>query len=530
MHLYSAPMKSITTRVHTFEGLIDGGFLYIDKTAALRELIRPGKSRYFLSRPRHFGKSLLVSTLKAVFQGRRDLFEGLALGSADYDWPVHPVIHLDLRCAVAETAEDLDLKLRHIVDRNAEEYGIELQNTDGADRFLELVKVLHDRQGPVVVLVDEYDQPLLDHLGHSSVLPIQNLLKQFYAVIKSTELLQRFALLTGVSPFAKLSVFSELNALTDLSRDPRAATLLGFTREELDTSFPNHIARLADRSGKSADATLEALSLFYNGTRFHPNAPMVYNPVSVMEFIEEPASDERRTLPGLYLVGTPIGNLEDMSLRGIRTLNEVDFLLAEDTRKTGILLRHYAISKPMISCHEFNEASRGARVVEAISAGQAVALVSDAGMPLISDPGYRIVQAVREAGLRVTAIPGPTALTTAVALSGWGGDGFVFTGFPPNKGAGRRRLLESLREEARPVVLYESTHRIEKLMTDIDELLGDRPVFFGRELTKKFETLQIGTAAELGAFLKNHSSKGEFVVILGPLLRQRPERRQAQEK
>ncbi|MCC5845622.1 MAG: 16S rRNA (cytidine(1402)-2'-O)-methyltransferase [Verrucomicrobia bacterium] len=234
---------------------------------------------------------------------------------------------------------------------------------------------------------------------------------------------------------------------------------------------------------------------------------------------EQTESNVKTTPPGLYLVGTPIGNLEDMSFRGVRTLKEVDTILAEDTRKTGILLRHYEISKPMVSCHEFNEASRVARVVEDISAGRAVALVSDAGMPLISDPGYRLVHAVREAGLLVTAIPGPTALTTAVALSGWGGDGFVYVGFPPNKSAGRRRLLESVREEARPVVMYESTHRIEKLMADIDELLGDRPVFFGRELTKKFETLQTGTAKELGEFLTKHSSKGEFVVILGPISR-----------
>lgn len=236
----------------------------------------------------------------------------------------------------------------------------------------------------------------------------------------------------------------------------------------------------------------------------------------------EPAEPNVKTTPpGLYLVGTPIGNLEDMSFRGVRTLKEVDTILAEDTRKTGILLRHYEISKPMVSCHEFNEASRVVRVVEDISAGKAVALVSDAGMPLISDPGYRLVHAVREAGLLLTAIPGPTALTTAVALSGWGGDGFVYVGFPPNKSAGRRRLLESLRDEARPVVMYESTHRIEKLMADIDGLLGDRPVFFGRELTKKFETLKTGTAAELGAFLQTHSSKGEFVVILGPPVKER---------
>jgi 16S rRNA (cytidine1402-2'-O)-methyltransferase len=220
---------------------------------------------------------------------------------------------------------------------------------------------------------------------------------------------------------------------------------------------------------------------------------------------------------GLYLVGTPIGNLEDMTFRAVRTLQEVDVILAEDTRKTGILLQRYEISKPMVSCHEFNERSRVERVISDIEAGKAVALVSDAGMPLVSDPGSRLVRAVREAGLFITSIPGPTAVTTALALSGWGQDGFVFAGFPVNKSAGRRRLLESFIDETRTVVLYESTHRIHKLLLDIQEILGEREVFIGRELTKKFETLRSGTAAELAAFLEVHSSKGEFVVVISPL-------------
>ncbi len=231
---------------------------------------------------------------------------------------------------------------------------------------------------------------------------------------------------------------------------------------------------------------------------------------------------------GLYLVGTPIGNLEDMTFRGVRTLQEVDVILAEDTRKTGILLQRYEISKPLVSCHEFNERSRVERVISEIEAGKAVALVSDAGMPLISDPGSRMVRAVRAAGLFITSIPGPTAVTTGLALSGWGQDGFIFAGFPPNKSAGRRRLLESFKEEARSVVLYESTHRIQKLMADIQDLLGEREVFIGRELTKKFETLQSGTAAELASFLDSHSSKGEFVVVLAPL--EKPEKAEKKNK
>ena len=205
-----------------------------------------------------------------------------------------------------------------------------------------------------------------------------------------------------------------------------------------------------------------------------------------------------------------------MTYRAVRVLGEVDVIYAEDTRKTGILLGRYEIRKPMRSCHEFNEASRVAGVLAELAEGKAVGLVSDAGMPLISDPGSRLVHAVRAAGYAVTAVPGPSAVTTALPLSGWGGDGFVFAGFPPNKSAGRRRLLTSLLEEPRPVVLYESTHRILKLLADVAEIHGDRPVFFARELTKKFETVRTGTAAELLAHLETHSSKGEFVVILGP--------------
>jgi len=219
---------------------------------------------------------------------------------------------------------------------------------------------------------------------------------------------------------------------------------------------------------------------------------------------------------GLYLVGTPIGNLEDMTFRAVRVLKDVDTILAEDTRKTGILLKYFEVGTPMVSCHKFNERSRVERVVEDIRSGRAVALVSDAGMPLISDPGSRLVNALRDAGLAVTAVPGPTALSTALALSGWGDEGFVFAGFLPNKSAGRRRWLEGFRAEARPVVFYESTHRIRKCLLDIEELLGDRPVFVARELTKKFETLVSGTAAELTGFFETHSVKGEFVVVLGP--------------
>lgn len=219
---------------------------------------------------------------------------------------------------------------------------------------------------------------------------------------------------------------------------------------------------------------------------------------------------------GLYLVGTPLGNLEDMSFRAVRILSGADLILAEDTRVSGVLLQHYDIRTPVRSCHGFNERSRVEEILKRLSEGEAVALISDAGMPVISDPGGRMVRAARKAGYPTFAVPGPTAATTALALSGWGEEGFVFLGFVPNKSAGRRRLLSSLEEEDRTVIVYESTHRIRKLLADARELLPDRRIFVGRELTKKFETAVEGLPEDLISFFETHSVKGEFVVIFGP--------------
>jgi len=215
-------MKPITTSVYTFSKLIEGGFLYVDKTSEIHALLQPAFAQYFLARPRRFGKSLLISTLKAIFQGRRDLFEGLSIASTDYEWKPYPVIHLDMGSTAAQTAEELAGKLIYALDRNAIALGVSLQQAHFADRFLELVNTLTARDGRVVILVDEYDKPLLGHLGQPSAKPIQSVLKQFYSVIKTTEDSQRFALITGVSKFTKVSIFSDLNNLTDLTMDARS--------------------------------------------------------------------------------------------------------------------------------------------------------------------------------------------------------------------------------------------------------------------------------------------------------------------
>ena len=222
--------------------------------------------------------------------------------------------------------------------------------------------------------------------------------------------------------------------------------------------------------------------------------------------------------PGLYLVGTPIGNLEDVTLRALRILRSATHILAEDTRHTRLLLDRHGIRTPLISCHKFNERAREDEILRRIRAGEALALVTDAGMPGISDPGARAADAVRAAGLYVTVIPGPCALSAAVALCGAvESRGFLFEGFLDHKTAARRRRLLELAAVPAPVVFYESTHRILKLLDEVEQELGPaRRLFIARELTKKFEETVAGTPAELRAHYQTHSLKGEFVVILLP--------------
>ena len=221
---------------------------------------------------------------------------------------------------------------------------------------------------------------------------------------------------------------------------------------------------------------------------------------------------------GLYLVGTPIGNLEDVTLRALRVLRSATHILAEDTRRTRLLLDRHGIRTPMISCHKFNERARAEEILGRIRAGEDLALVTDAGMPGISDPGARAAAAVRAAGLPVAVVPGPCALSAAVALCGQTESrGFLFEGFLDHKTAARRRRLLELAEFPVPVVFYESTHRILKLLDEVEQELGsERKLFIARELTKKFEETRTGTPAELRAHYAVHSLKGEFVVILLP--------------
>ena len=219
----------------------------------------------------------------------------------------------------------------------------------------------------------------------------------------------------------------------------------------------------------------------------------------------------------IYLVATPLGNLEDITLRALRILREVDLVACEDTRRTGRLLQHFEISKPLVSCYDQNEARRARELADRAASGESIALVCDAGTPGIADPGYRVVQAAIEAGVTVVPLPGPNAAIAALAASGLPTHEFVFKGFLPARGSKRRTAIKAIRGSNRTSVFYESPHRILRTLGDVAELLGDRKVVAVRELSKVFEEILRGTAASILKELEARSSvKGEFVLMVGP--------------
>jgi 16S rRNA (cytidine1402-2'-O)-methyltransferase len=210
----------------------------------------------------------------------------------------------------------------------------------------------------------------------------------------------------------------------------------------------------------------------------------------------------------LYVVATPIGNLEDFTFRALRILKEVDLIAAEDTRRTAKLLAHYGISKPVVSLREHNESRETPRLVQKLSAGAHIALVSDAGTPAIADPGARLVRAALASGLTVTPIPGPSAITAALSVSGFLSSEFVFMGFPPATGAERRRWFERLSQEPGVVVFFEAPHRIERSLVDLKTVLAKRPILIHREITKINEEL---------VNAQKFTVAGEFTVVVAPL-------------
>jgi len=230
--------------------------------------------------------------------------------------------------------------------------------------------------------------------------------------------------------------------------------------------------------------------------------------------IEEQGRDSVGTL---YVVATPIGNLEDITYRAVRILGEVDLVAAEDTRHSRKLLTHFGIQKPLVSYHDHNEQQRQEELVKRLQAGDDIALISDAGTPCIADPGYRLIASCHAAGITVVPIPGPSALIAALSAAGVSSERFAFEGYLPQKAKARADLLRQLNGEQRTLVFYESPHRLAATLADLVEILGaDRPLVIARELTKMYEEFFRGTAAEAVARFTREAARGELVLVLPP--------------
>lgn len=219
----------------------------------------------------------------------------------------------------------------------------------------------------------------------------------------------------------------------------------------------------------------------------------------------------------LYIVSTPIGNLKDITIRAIETLKSVDLIAADDTRHTQILLKAYDIATPLTSYYDHNEFSKSKYLLELLQQGKNIAVVTDAGTPGVSDPGYVLIKLAQENNIPLTVIPGPTALIAALSLSGAPAHSFVFEGFLPVKSGARQKKLECLKNEERTVIFYEAPHRVLKTLEDIKDVLGDPTVICAREITKKFEELKKDKASTLIAHFSKNPPKGEFVILLNLL-------------
>ncbi|MBQ9367543.1 MAG: AAA family ATPase, partial [Victivallales bacterium] len=278
-------MKDLTTSIYTFQDLIRGNFLYVDKTEYVWKLIRPAQEMYFLSRPRRFGKSLLVSTLKAIFQGKRELFKGLALYDKPYDWKQHPVIHLSFGDygVVSDALQELPDYLMSKMRTLAKEHSVTLTEKTPGLCFAELIDTLASEER-VVILIDEYDKPILGNITDKNAKGILKCLKGFYSVLKDRNDQQRLLFITGVSKFSHVSLISDLNNLTDITLNPDYAGMLGFTADEVRHSFADRLPDAAKANGVSVEELMGHVLEWYDGYRFSEANLHVCNPVSITKF------------------------------------------------------------------------------------------------------------------------------------------------------------------------------------------------------------------------------------------------------
>ena len=279
--------KPVQASTYTFRDIIENGFLYVDKTRYLYELVRYGKGTYFLARPRRFGKSLLLSTLEEIFLGNRELFQGLLIDESDYNWQPYPVIRIDFSQERIYNAQELQELIGALVEEIATKYKITLPKTNYQRQFRRLVQQLA-AQGKVVILIDEYDKPLIDNLENlPDAIKIRDTLKNFYGIIKAMDRDLRFVFITGISKFSKVGVFSSMNNLDDLTMDPRFATALGITEDELRHDFAEHIADFAAQAQLSPEALLHQIREWYDGFCFVENCATLYNPFSTLQLFNK---------------------------------------------------------------------------------------------------------------------------------------------------------------------------------------------------------------------------------------------------
>ena len=330
-------MEKIATDTYSFVDIRKGGFVYVDKTATLKILADGSLGKqFFVARPRRFGKSLAVSTLQCLFEGRRELFKGLAI-EPTWDWSkTYPVLKLDMGSCQAASVADLWRKIGTLLESESRRLKMPLHGEDASARFRFMIEDLAaaNPDGKMVLLVDEYDKPLLGHLGKDDVADIRDALKEFYSVIKTCEGYQRFAFITGVSKFSKVSIFSDLNNLNEFSMDARVALLFGYTHEEVKANFPESLKALGGKLGLDADATFAKLVKWYDGYRFEENAIPVFNPVSIGKCLSSQKFD-----PYWFETGTP-----SFLLR----LMERDPVLLDDIEVSQTAFSVYEPDKPAL--------------------------------------------------------------------------------------------------------------------------------------------------------------------------------------
>ncbi|HMV78680.1 MAG TPA: AAA family ATPase [Leptospiraceae bacterium] len=279
-------MQPLPIGIQTFKNIREGDFLYVDKTKWIYELVRNPNAVYFLSRPRRFGKSLTLSTLKEIFEGNRELFQGLWIYNADYHWKKYPIIRIDFSKQKAESKEELKRFILEQLDYNAESYGVQLTKKEYFSRFEELIKAI-SKKDKIVILIDEYDKPIIDHLTKPELaIEMREILKGFYTIIKASDEYLRFVLLTGVSKFSKTGVFSGLNNLNDISMSLRYSAIAGITEEELKNNFKEYTAEFSNTVKISEDELLQKIRHWYNGYCFSGQCEKVYNPFSTLLLFE----------------------------------------------------------------------------------------------------------------------------------------------------------------------------------------------------------------------------------------------------